>query len=184
MATGLLAQLELEGRVVTGDALYCQRDLSLRVLEQGGDYFWTLKDNQPGMREAVSLLFAEPPWGERFAEAVREGWCGDRWERRRLWASTALNEYLDWPGPGLLRRANQMAPEQRDSGAFLGHHQPAALPAQPAATPHLSGGLGLMFVWQHRADSDQAATQGNGPTTRVVREVWRNRHAIVRRLRN
>ena len=23
---------------------------------------------------------------------------GGRWERRRLWASTALNEYLDWPG--------------------------------------------------------------------------------------
>lgn len=98
MATGLLAQLELGGKVVTGDALYCQRGLSLRVLEQGGDYFWTLKDNQPGMREEVSLLFAEPPWGESFAEATREGHRGDRWERRRLWASTALNGYLDWPG--------------------------------------------------------------------------------------
>lgn len=100
MATGLLAQLELGGKVVTGDALYCQRELSLQVLEQGGDYFWTLKDNQPGTREAVSLLFDEPPWGERFAEAVREGRRGDRWERRTLWASTALNDYLDWPGLG------------------------------------------------------------------------------------
>ena len=25
---------------------------------------------------------------------------GDRWERRRLWTSTALNGYLDWPGLG------------------------------------------------------------------------------------
>ena len=98
MATGLLPQLELEEKVVTGDALYCQRGLSRQVLEQGGDYFWALKDNQPGVKEAVSLLFAEPPWGENFAEATQEGRHGDRWERRRLWASTALNGYLDWPG--------------------------------------------------------------------------------------
>ena len=35
--------------------------------------------------------------------ASQEGRHGDRWERRRLWASTALNDYLndylDWPGP-------------------------------------------------------------------------------------
>ncbi len=34
--------------------------------------------------------------------ASQEGRHGDRWERRRLWASTALNDYLndylDWPG--------------------------------------------------------------------------------------
>ena len=50
LASTLLAQLELKGRVVTGDALYAQRELSLRVLERGGDYFWMLKDNQPGVR--------------------------------------------------------------------------------------------------------------------------------------
>ena len=100
MASSLLAQLELKGRVVTGDALYTQRELSLRVLEQGGDYFWALKDNQPGVKEAVSLLFELPPWGETLSYACQEGRRGDRWERRRLWASTALNDYLDWPGLG------------------------------------------------------------------------------------
>ena len=100
LASSLLSQLELRKRVVTGDALYCQRELSLRVLEQGGDYFWALKDNQPGVKEAVSLLFEQPPWGESFDDACREGRHGDRWERRRLWTSTALNEYLDWPGLG------------------------------------------------------------------------------------
>ena len=100
LASSLLSQLELRRRVVTGDALYCQRELSLRVLEQGGDYFWALKDNQPGVKEAVSLLFEQPPWGESFDDACREGRHGDRWERRRLWTSTALNEYLDWPGLG------------------------------------------------------------------------------------
>ena len=100
LASGLLSQLDLTGKVITGDALYAQRGLSLRVLEQGGDYFWTLKDNQPGVKEAVSLLFEEPPWGESFGYACQEGRRGDRWERRRLWASSALNEYLGWPGLG------------------------------------------------------------------------------------
>ena len=100
LASGLLGRLELKGKVVTGDALYTQRELSLRILKQGGDYFWALKDNQPGVKEAVSLLFDEPPWGESFAYACREGHRGDRQERRRLWASAALNGYLDWPGLG------------------------------------------------------------------------------------
>ena len=46
------------------------------------------------------LLFAETPCGAGFAEATRENRHGDRWERRTLWASTALNHYLDWPGLG------------------------------------------------------------------------------------
>ena len=100
LASELLAGMDLTGRVVTGDALYAQRRLSQRVLEQGGDYFWVLKDNQPWVKDAVSLLFEQPLWGESFGEAFQEGCCGDRWERRRLWASTALNGYLDWPGVG------------------------------------------------------------------------------------
>ena len=52
------------------------------------------------MKEAVSLLFDDPPWGESFYYACQEGRRGDRWERRRLWTSTTLNEYLDWPGLG------------------------------------------------------------------------------------
>ena len=112
-----LTGMDLTGMVVTGDSLYAQRELSQRVLEQGGDYFWVrelsqrvleqggdyfwvLKDNQPWVKDAVSLLFEQPPWGESFGEAFQEGCRGDRWERRRLWASTALSDYLDCPGMG------------------------------------------------------------------------------------
>ena len=40
VAPGPLAQVKLAGRVVTGDALYAQRNLSRQVVEQGGGYFW------------------------------------------------------------------------------------------------------------------------------------------------
>ena len=42
MASGLLAQLELKGKVVAGDALYAQRELSRSILNQsqGGMYIY------------------------------------------------------------------------------------------------------------------------------------------------
>ena len=97
VAPELLSQVDLTGRVVTGDALYNQKNLSRQVVDQGGSYFWVVKDNQPGLRAGIALLFDEPPWGEEFAAATMEGRHGDRWEERNLWASTALNDYLDWP---------------------------------------------------------------------------------------
>ena len=128
MASGLLGQLELKGKVVTGDALYCQRELSLRVREQRGDYFWTLKDNQPGMREAVSLLFEEPPWGESFTYACQGG---PSWRPVGKAAVVGVNSPERIPGlartgTGLLRGADPEAQGQRDSGAGLRHYQPAA----------------------------------------------------------
>jgi predicted transposase YbfD/YdcC len=94
----VLAALPLRGRLLTGDALYCQRDLCARIRRRRGDYLVLVKANQPDLLWALATLFAEPPAGERFATAV--GWDkhGDRVEVRRLWAAAALAGYIDWPG--------------------------------------------------------------------------------------
>ena len=55
MAPELLGQVDLAGRVVTGDALYARKNLSRQVVEQGGDYFWVVKDNQPTLRTSTAL---------------------------------------------------------------------------------------------------------------------------------
>lgn len=39
----------LEGRVFTGDAMFCQRDVCERIVEAGGDYVFFAKENQPGL---------------------------------------------------------------------------------------------------------------------------------------
>ena len=97
-ALQLLGQLPLAGRLVTGDALYCQRDFCADVLAAGGDYLITVKQNQPALYAAIVALFASPPPGEQFATAVQRDRHGDRFEVRRLAASGALSEYLAWPG--------------------------------------------------------------------------------------
>lgn len=72
-ALKLLGILPLDGKVVIGDAIFCQRDLAEQVVDSGGDYVLTAKDNQPGLRiniqagfafedAARSIAAATPPW--------------------------------------------------------------------------------------------------------------------------
>lgn len=97
-APALLARVPLAGRVVTGDALYCQRSVCQQVMAAGGNYLFTVKGNQPALHAAIALVFADPPLDEQFATAVTMNRHGDRHEQRQVWSSTALNDYLGWPG--------------------------------------------------------------------------------------
>lgn len=56
-ALALLKGLVLEGRVVTGDAMFCQRDLCSQVVGDGGHYFVVVKENQPELLRDVSEAF-------------------------------------------------------------------------------------------------------------------------------
>ena len=56
-APRLLGELDLKGRIVCGDAMFTQRDLSVQVVAQGGDYIWFVKDNQPQLGVDVEQFF-------------------------------------------------------------------------------------------------------------------------------
>jgi predicted transposase YbfD/YdcC len=58
-ALEFLGVLPLEGKIVTGDAMFCQRDFCEEVIRQGGDYVLTVKDNQPTMMKHIAAMFAE-----------------------------------------------------------------------------------------------------------------------------
>ena len=47
-------------RVLTGDALFCQRPLAGAIVAAGRDYLLASKDNQPDLHEAARTAFAEP----------------------------------------------------------------------------------------------------------------------------
>lgn len=87
--------VNLDGKLVTGDALYCQRGFCQGVVAAGADYLVIVKANQPDLYEDIRT--AEPVVGERYRYAESEGRHGDRDERRRLWATGALSGYVDWP---------------------------------------------------------------------------------------
>jgi hypothetical protein len=56
-ALELLGVLPVKGRVVIGDAMFCQRDVCAEVVGQGGDYVFFAKANQPGLVTDVAAGF-------------------------------------------------------------------------------------------------------------------------------
>jgi predicted transposase YbfD/YdcC len=80
-ALEVLAALDLEGCVVTADALHCHRAMAATVLERGGDYVLALKENQSKLFAAAARRFARG--GARSAAERREPSTHDRAETRR-----------------------------------------------------------------------------------------------------
>lgn len=98
-AETVLKELDLHGKIVVGDALHAQRDLSEQVVKAGADYVWTIKENQLTTYRAIELLFHSDPVKDRLdfqiAQRVNKG--HGRIEERILTSSNLLNDYLDWP---------------------------------------------------------------------------------------
>ncbi len=57
-ALRLLRGIVLEGRLVTGDAMFCQRDLSQQIIHAHGHYLGFVKDNQPTLLNDIKAAFA------------------------------------------------------------------------------------------------------------------------------
>ena len=95
----LLADLRLKGCVFTMDALHTQRQTAQTIVEREGDYVMILKANQTTMYQDLEVLFSEGDVAALIADQATTLNKGHgRIERRRLQTSTAMNDFLDWPG--------------------------------------------------------------------------------------
>jgi predicted transposase YbfD/YdcC len=142
----LLAGRDLTGTVTTMDALLTQRPIAELILAQGGHYLMIIKQNQPTMYAAVQLVFDEPPRprrpGER-ASARTTDTAHGRWERRTLITTTALNDYLRWPGAAqVLRRVCRRIHER------TGKLETAVTYAITSLPPALAGPAQFERIWR------------------------------------
>jgi len=101
----LLAMLEIEGAIVTIDAMGCQRAIATEILAKKADYVLALKGNQSALRQDVELFAAEQKAkGFKDTKVSRHKTVdGDhgRIETRILTAIHDvdwLQERHDWPG--------------------------------------------------------------------------------------
>jgi predicted transposase YbfD/YdcC len=60
----LLKLLDVNGYIVSVDAIGCQKELAAQIVEQGGEYLLALKENQAHLQEDVQSLFE---WADHFA---------------------------------------------------------------------------------------------------------------------
>jgi hypothetical protein len=71
-AFALLRGLVLRGRIITADAMFCHRDLAREIRDQGGHYFFEVKDNQGQLKRDIRSAF-EPAFSPLRAQAPARG---------------------------------------------------------------------------------------------------------------
>jgi predicted transposase YbfD/YdcC len=177
-APALVARLDWTGRVLTGDALFCQRALCQQVLTAGGDYLLLVKENQPRLHAAIQLLFDPPasdqplPLLDRRTARTLERGHGRLDDRRELVASTDLVDYLEWPGQAQVFRLERTWRE-RGLQRRCRHYGITSLPpsrATPAQLLALKRGHWSIENRLHRTkdvafDEDASLIHaGHGPT--------------------
>jgi hypothetical protein len=73
-ALELLGILPVKGRIVIGDAMFCQRDVCAEIIGQGGDYLFFAKANQPGLQIDIGAGFGYEAAARAVAAAFSPRW--------------------------------------------------------------------------------------------------------------
>jgi len=55
----LLEMIDVKGRIITTDAMGCQKDIVKRIIDKNGDYVLCLKGNQESLHDEVKFFFEE-----------------------------------------------------------------------------------------------------------------------------
>ena len=72
-ALRLLERLDLKGKIVTGDAILCQKSITAKIVEGGGDYVFPVKDNQKSLKDDIETAFNAPVFSlSRFDSGVEK----------------------------------------------------------------------------------------------------------------
>jgi predicted transposase YbfD/YdcC len=91
----LLEAIDIAGKEISVDALLTQRALAdYLVRERQAHYHFTVKGNQPGVLQDLELFFQQRGQPD-FVEHTPPD--HGRIETRKIWTTTELNHYLDFP---------------------------------------------------------------------------------------
>jgi predicted transposase YbfD/YdcC len=178
----LLARLDLTGKVVTIDAMGCQREIAAQIVDQGGDYILALKANRPDLLEDVIDCFAmaEQPDASRRTVEKDHG----RLEVRvcETIGEPAVIAWLDpevrWPGLQTIVRvtATRQVGEQAATTAvryYLTSLASAAKPIAEAVRSHwgIENSLHWVLDMAFREDESRARTGHSAQNLAVLRKL-------------
>ena len=91
---------ELANKDITADAMLTQRKIATYLVEERqAHYHFSIKGNQPTLLSDVALYFADRQAPDFVAHTPAKLGHG-RIETRRIWVTSELNDYLDFPHVG------------------------------------------------------------------------------------
>ena len=95
----LLELLDIQGAVVTLDAMGCQKEIAKKIIASGADYLLQVKANHPSLHEDLALLFKDALRDDcqgiayDFHEQTESG--HGRIETRRLWVTPEIGWFAE-----------------------------------------------------------------------------------------
>ena len=97
-AIPLLEAIDIQGKEITADALLTQREIATYLVDQrSAHYHFTVKNNQPGVFQDIALYFKDRQDPD-FVDCAPPD--HGRIEIRKIWTTTGLNDYLNFPHVG------------------------------------------------------------------------------------
>ena len=84
----LVKILDISGAMVVADALHCRKKSAKAVVDEGGDYLFVVKDNEPNLKADIEL-FVQNEDLEKFSKAEKNG---GRIEKRTAY----ISQDIDW----------------------------------------------------------------------------------------
>ena len=106
----LLAPLDLDGAVVTADAMHTQTGTAQWIISRGAHYVLTVKNNQPGLKRALKKL----PWKDVPSTSVPDGSHGRR--VRRTVQAVEAPAWIDFPGAAQVIRIRRTTTVNKRGG--------------------------------------------------------------------
>ena len=149
-ALQLLDILPVKGNIVTGDALFCQRDLCAAIIAAGGDYVFTVKDNQPSLVIDIGAGLTHQEQAQRLTAAFSPGGVAGG-------APSGAGGYDHRKGTRTHREADAADHHDPDKASGLGG--PAAGIRVAAGTDDTRGEDGRGRSWDHQPESGACGRQ-------------------------
>ena len=143
----LLELLDLEGAVVTLDAMHCQKETAAAIRRRGADYLLPVKANQPKLLEQIQDLFTA--YGDEDWQGTRR--CTQTESARH--GRSELREYIVAPAPkgldalwcdirsvGMVYRHREAKGQESDEASYFISSLP---PKVRALSQHVRGHWGI-----------------------------------------
>ena len=96
----LIELLNIEGCLVVADALNCQKETAKAIIENGGDYLLSVKDNQPTLKADVASFIEDKETRDILATATTAEKNRGRVETRTAYVANDIGWLFDtdaWP---------------------------------------------------------------------------------------
>ena len=84
----LVEMLDISGAIIVADALHCQKKSAKKIIDEGGDYLFVVKDNEPTLKNDIELYVQN----EEMEESSRTEKNGGRIEKRTAY----VTQEIEW----------------------------------------------------------------------------------------